>query len=234
MQKAILLHHAGGDKYAFNQFSKNLLPEIESIALELPGRGDRFGGYLLNEYKEVVQDYFQQIKNELNEDYFFVGVSMGTMAAFELCQYLEKENLRLPTHLFLASRLSPNSYKNEKSITGISSDEFWKVVQQYDGVPEQLIAHKELRDLYEPILRADFEVLEKYNKIEHQPKKLSIETQVLFGKNDTKNITSERAKDWSVFFEKEVIYKEFEGGHFFAYENEDVVAYIKSIVLNGK
>ena len=40
--KAILLHHAGGDKYVYRNMQQNLSPEMESIALELPGRGDRF------------------------------------------------------------------------------------------------------------------------------------------------------------------------------------------------
>ena len=212
MKKAILLHHAGGDKYAFDKLRKNLLPEIESIAIELPGRGDRFGENLLYDYKDVVQDYFQQIKNELYNDYFFIGVSMGTMAAFELCHLLKKENLPLPTHLFLAARLSPNSYKNEATIIGISSDEFWKVVQKYNGVPAQLLAHKELRELYEPILRADFEVLEKYNIIHHDLPKLDVETHVVFGNEDTNNITLEIAKDWSAYFSKDVVYKEFRHG----------------------
>ena len=234
MTKAILLHHAGGDKYAFDKLRKNLLPEIESIAFDLPGRGDRFGENLLHNYKEVVKDYFQQLKNEISTDYFFVGVSMGTMAAFELCHLLLKENLPLPTHLFLAARLSPNSYKNEKTIIGISSDEFWNVVQKYNGVPEQLLAHKELREFYEPILRADFEVLEKYNAIQHEHQKLDIKTHIIFGNEDANNITLETAKDWSACFSKDIVYKEFNGGHFFVYENEDVVAYIKSVVLNEK
>ena len=234
MKKAILLHHAGGDKFAFDRLRKILLPEIESITVELPGRGERFGQPLLYDYKDVVADYFQQIKEHITTDYFLVGVSMGTMAAFELCHFLLKENLPLPTHLFLAARLSPNSYKNEESIVGISSEEYWKIVKKYNGIPEQLLAHKELVEFYEPILRADFEVLEKYNKIEHQLEKINLETLVIFGKEDTNNITLETAQSWSEHITQPVIFKEFEGGHFFVYENEDVAAYIKSIVLDGK
>ena len=107
-------------------------------------------------------------------------------------------------------------------------------MQKYNGVPEQLLAHKELREFYEPILRADFEVLEKYNAIQHEHQKLDIKTHVIFGNEDANNITLETAKDWSACFSKDIVYKEFIGGHFFVYENEDVVAYIKSVVLNEK
>lgn len=231
MKKAILLHHAGGDKYAYTNFRNNLLPEIDSIALELPGRGDRFSENLLHDYKEIVQDYFDQLNKDFLEDYFLVGVSMGTMAAFELCKLIHQKNLPLPTHLFLSARLSPCSYKNEPSIVGISSDSFWELVQQYNGVPIQLLQHKELRELYEPILRADFNVLAKYNTIKHDILKLPVNTHIIIGKDDVENITLERAKSWSDYFTNEVTFIEFDGGHFVVYENKDVAEYIKSIVV---
>jgi hypothetical protein len=138
-----------------------LLPEIESVAFELPGRSDRFGEPLLNDMHAITEDIFGQIKNELNDDYFFVGISMGSLIAYLLCHKIKANNLPLPKYLFLASRLSPDSYFDEPTIMNTSSEEFWNVVIKYDGVPQALVEHKELRELYEPILRADFEALEK-------------------------------------------------------------------------
>jgi surfactin synthase thioesterase subunit len=229
--KAILLHHAGGDKYSFRNLQDGLLPEIQSIAVEVPGRGDRFGEPLLNDIHEMTEDIFLQIKNELNEDYFFVGVSMGTLIAYLLCYKIKENNLPLPKHLFLASRLSPDSYFNEPTIIHTGSEEFWKVVVQYNGVPDALMKHQELRDLYEPILRSDFEALEKYN-FSHTPKeKLNIPATILMGKEDVRNITMNTAKDWTHHFIKETDFKEFDGGHFFVYENKDLANYIKSTLL---
>ena len=226
--KAILLHHAGGDKYAFKNVQQWLLPEFESIAIELPGRSDRFSEALLVDMHSITEDIFNQIKNELNDDYFFVGISMGTLVAYLLTHKIKEKNLPLPKHLFLASRLSPDSYYNEPSVRNTSSDEFWKIVIQYDGVPQGLIEHKELREFYEPILRADFEALEKYN-ISHQPKeKLNVPVSILIGKNDIRNITMQTAQDWNRHFYNEILFKEFDGGHFFVYENIAVAQYIKS------
>ncbi len=234
MKKAILLHHAGGDKYAYKALQNQLSADIKTIAIELPGRGDRFTEPLLHDYKQVVHDYFHQIKDEISDDYFMVGVSMGTMAAYELCRYLHQNQLALPQTLFLSARLSPNSYKNEPLIDNISSHQFWEIVKQYNGVPESLIAHQELRALYEPILRADFEILAKYNQIPHDIIPLPINAHVLIGKEDYKNITIESAKAWSAYFTEDVTFKEFNGGHFVVYENAEIAHYINSIKLHGR
>ena len=230
--KAILLHHAGGDKYAYRNFQQDLLPEINSIAIELTGRSDRFNEPLLNDIHAIVDDVFQQIKNEIQEEYFFVGVSMGTLIAYLLCHKLKENNLPLPKHLFLASRLSPDAYFNEPTILNTTSEAFWKVVIQYNGVPQSLIDHKELREFYEPILRADFEALDKYNHSHIEQEKLNIHTSILIGKEDTKNINLETAQGWQDHFSTKVEFVEFDGGHFFLYENKKVVEYIKEISVS--
>jgi surfactin synthase thioesterase subunit len=130
----------------------------------------------------------------------------------------------------LASRLSPEAYLHEPTILGILSEDFWEIVTRYEGIPTALFEHQELREFYEPILRADFEALSKYNN-SHQPKvQLPISAHVLVGKNDSRNITLHTAQTWSHHFTKEVLYKKFDGGHFFVYDNENVAKYIKEMI----
>ncbi len=232
--KAILLHHAGGDKYAYRNMQQNLLPELESIAFELPGRSDRISESFVTSLEEAVNDIYAQLIKKLPDEYFIIGNSMGSIIAFLLTHKLQKENMNLPKHLFLASRLSPDAYKNEPNIIGISSDDFWKVVQQYDGVPEQLLAHKELKEFYEPILRSDFELLQHFNESFENIAPIDIPTSILFGDKDVRNLSLEKLEGWRKFFSVDFEIQSFEGGHFFMYENEEVVKYIKSKVHLGK
>lgn len=228
--KAILIHHAGGDKYAYRNMQQNLLPEIESIAFELPGRSDRISESFVNNLDEAVNDIYVQLTKQFPDEYFIVGNSMGSIIAFLLTYKLQQENKRLPKHLFLASRLSPDAYKNEPNIIGISSDDFWKVVQQYDGVPEQLLAHKELKEFYEPILRSDFELLQRFNETFESIAPINIPTSILFGDKDIRNVSSEKMQGWRKFFTSDFEIQSFNGGHFFVCENEEVIKYIKSKV----
>lgn len=226
--KAILLHHAGGDKYAFRNVRDRLLPEITSIACELPGRSDRISEPFIKNMSEAANDIYEQLQNELSGQYCIIGNSMGAVIGFLLAHRLQQENKPLPEHLFLASRLSPDAYRNEPDFTSVSSDDFWKIVQRYDGVPEQLLAHKELKEFYEPILRADFEMLYHFNQTFSDVKPINIPATILCGNNDTRNITPEKAEGWRKYFSADFEIKSFEGGHFFLYENDEAVKYIKS------
>lgn len=232
--KAILLHHAGGDKYAYRNMQQLLLPEIESIALELPGRSDRMAEPFVKTLEAAVDDIYGQLIKQLPDEYFIVGNSMGTAIAFLLTHKLRQQHKTLPRYLFLASRLSPDAYKNEPNIIGISSDAFWKVVQQYDGVPEQLLQHKELKEFYEPILRSDFELFHQFNKTFVSIEPLEIPVSILFGDKDVRNVSAEKMEGWRKFFSADFEVHSFEGGHFFLYENGDAANYIKSKMLVGK
>ena len=226
--KAILLHHAGGDKYAFRNMQQWLLPEIESIAFELPGRSDRISEPFIKNIDEAVDDIYEQLIKELPDKYCIIGNSMGVIIAFLLTNKLKEENKSLPVHLFLASRLSLDAYKNDLSLENVSSDDFRKVVQKYDGVPAQLLEHKELKEFYEPILRADFKALQQFNATFESVESIDIPATILVGNKDARNTTVEKAQGWKKFFTADFEIKSFDGGHFFLYENEEAAKYIKS------
>lgn len=232
--KAILLHHAGGDKYAFRNVQNRLLPEITSITFELPGRSDRISEPFIKSITDAVNDVYEQLQNELYGEYCIIGNSMGAVIGFLLAHKLQQEYKTTPKYLFLASRLSPDAYRNEPDFTDVSSDDFWKIVQRYDGVPEQLLAHKELKEFYEPILRADFEMLYHFNQTFSDVKPINIPAFILCGNNDARNITPEKAEGWRKYFSADFEIKSFEGGHFFLYENDEAVKYIKSKMQIGQ
>lgn len=228
--KAIVLHHAGGDKYSFRNLQQNLLPEIEIIALELRGRGDRFSETFSATLEDAALDIYNQLEVQLPESYCIIGNSMGAIIGFLVTHLLAQHHKRLPNHIFLASRLSPDAYKNEPNIKGISSDDFWKVVQQYDGVPAQLLEHKELKEFYEPVLRSDFELLQDFNNRFSIIAPINVPTSILFGEQDTRNVTEEKMQGWRKFFTNEITIQSFHGGHFFMYENSNVANYIKDVL----
>ena len=90
--KAILLHHAGGDKYAFRNVQQRLLPEIQNIAFELPGRSDRFSEGFIKNIEDAVNDIYEQLIKDLPEKYCIIGNSMGAVIGFLLTHKLKQEN----------------------------------------------------------------------------------------------------------------------------------------------
>ena len=60
-----------------------------------------------------------------------------------------------------------------------------------------------------------------FNTLNHNPR-------VLFGNKDVHNVDAEKMQGWRKFFSDEINILAFEGKHFFLYENNAVVNYIKS------
>lgn len=212
--RVIFLHHAGGDKYSWRRYSEALSPQIDQVYVELPGRGDRFSEPLLSSTDEMVDDIYQQIKDLLDQPYILVGKSMGALHTYLLLYKISSFGKSLPIHVFLGSRKCPASYHHHVKIGTLNSNDFWEGVKGYGGCPPALLQHKELMELYEPILRADFQSLESYS---HQEKNsLPVNVTIMVGKED--QIKLEDTLSWKNHFEGEVDFIELLGGHFFMHE----------------
>ncbi len=212
--RVIFLHHAGGEKYAWRRYKESLPSDILPILTELPGRGDRYGEPLLRDTDEIIEDLYGQILPHLVHPYIIVGKSMGALHAFLLLQRLISEDKPLPVHVFIGSRKSPGSYQNHVRISELPKKDFWEGVKGYGGLPKLLLEHKELMELYEPILRADFYALEHFNcdsKIQ-----IPVPATIMVGSQD--RIKLDELKSWQSFFTEEVKFLELPGGHFFMYE----------------
>lgn len=223
--KAILLHHAGGDKYAWRAYDSYLAPVFTPIALEIPGRGDRFGEPLLTDMQEMSDDIFGQVIAHISEPYAIAGKSMGALLAYLVMCRLQDEGLPLPEQVFLGSRKCPASYQQQEPIYNRDTAGFWEGVKTYGGISEALLQHAELRELFEPILRADFQALETYRHADDRI--FNIPATIMYGKQD--RITAEALQSWQQYFSLPINLYAFESGHFFMYdEAEKIAALMKS------
>jgi surfactin synthase thioesterase subunit len=226
MKKIFLLHHAGGDKYAYRTLQQELSSHYDTIALEIPGRGDRYAEPLLQDMHSVVDDLYVQIIQEIGgADFALLGVSMGALKAFLLTHRFYQDKRPIPQHLFLASRKSILGYRSHADIASLQTSDFWNGVAKYGGISKQLLAQPELLALYEPILRADFQVLENFYDHDFTP--LPVPASILIGRDDS--ITLEDIVPWQSYFTPTIETHIFEGGHFFVYEQvQSIVEYVSS------
>lgn len=217
--RAIMLHHAGGDRYAYRLFPSLLVPEIEVITPELPGRGDRFSEKLLDNISAIVEDLFQQILPFTDQNYVLVGKSMGALTGYLLLLKMMKQGVKLPEHVVFGSRKSPDGYAGHVKIAHLNSFDFWEGVKGYGGCPPALLQHQELMEMYEPILRADFKALEEYVFDQNTAIPIPVNADVWTGEND--RITEEETYGWKHFFSGNVQFKTLPGGHFFMYDTPE-------------
>ncbi|HCY85016.1 MAG TPA: hypothetical protein DHV36_07770, partial [Desulfobacteraceae bacterium] len=151
---------AGASFYSYNPVINAIrqVPEnnLDIRPLELPGRGKRIGSPLLSDLGDMADDLFSGIRNELHSPCVFWGHSLGSILAYEVILRLLDTGCNLPVHLLVSGRRGPAVPSREKNIGELPREEFYQKLKAYGGTPEQILREKELMDLFEPVLRADF------------------------------------------------------------------------------
>lgn len=224
MPKKILftLPFAGGNKFSFREYDAYLKDDFEIYALELPGRGERFSEDLLIDIYDAVEDLFKQIEDKLNGDYVIYGHSLGGLLAYLLTLYIEEKNLNKPLKLVISGRANP-AMKPKTIKHTLSHDAFIHNLKDLGGMPSNFFEHPELFDLFEPILRADYQVAECFHFSEKR--KVDTKVSVLYGKDESFSLVE--ALDWKTFTHHTPLdFQQFEGDHFFIFNHIKAVCEI--------
>jgi medium-chain acyl-[acyl-carrier-protein] hydrolase len=98
----------------------------------------------------------------LNKPYAIFGYSMGALVAFELSQLLSSEYNLTPLDLFVAARHAPQIPNPKLPIYNLPEAEFIQELRSFDATPDAVLENRELMELFLPIIRADFAVLDTY------------------------------------------------------------------------
>jgi surfactin synthase thioesterase subunit len=216
MNKIILycFPYAGGSSVIYSKWKQYLNTEIELRPIELAGRGKRFSAPLYEDIQDAVEDVFNTIKDEIQENqYILFGHSMGGLIAYELAQHIRKSNIPNPSHVFVSGRSAPHvAPPNKNKYSQMDSDKFIKEVLNLGGTPPEFFEHPELLELFLPILKNDFRIVETY-KCNNQVQPLEVNISVLLGKED--DLTKNQSDSWKEYTNQKCDIIHFEGGHFF-------------------
>ena len=132
------------------------------------------------------------------------------MIAYETAQAVRKHLGKEPECLIVSSAISPDNTRLE-STKELSEEEFCKVYQ----IPVSMFGgNEELKQFFMPIMRADFELCEKYRCVNTEP--LTSPILVICGDAD-KNIEKiSEVEDWRAFTtSEEYEFCQIKGDHFF-------------------
>jgi external thioesterase TEII len=212
-----LLHFAGGNCFSF-QFLRPYLAEFEFIPIELPGRGKRIREGLLTDLDSAADDVLAQITGLLRSDRFLIyGHSMGSVIALKVAGLLEKRN-KAPLQVIVTGNPGPGVKENKRRHL-MGREEFKNELRAIGGVPEQILANTEMLDFFEPILRADFKIVEGEDVRSLPPIKAPI--YAIMGSREEK---ADEIGNWRLFTSSRFESKIMEGDHFFIYDHAVPVA----------
>ncbi len=219
--------HAGGSSYSYLEFQRNMPDFINLFPLDLPGRGRKFSEPLLKDIYEMAAYLFDLIRKDFKEPYAFFGHSMGAWIGYLLVKRIIDESLPLPVHLFFSGREGPSVDYKRYNRHLLPREEFIEVLKKFGGAPSEVIDNKDLMDLFEPVIRADFEAIEKFTYKKSTP--FNIPITVMIGLEE--DTTYDEAMKWQDETMTGVELIQFPGNHFFIFEHLPEVGRIISKAL---
>jgi external thioesterase TEII len=212
-----LLHFAGGNRYSF-QFLLPYLKSFDVIPLELPGRGRRMGEPLLRKFDVAAQDMYDQIIPKITSpDFMIYGHSMGAYLGLRVSVMLEAAG-KTPAYLFVSGNAGPGMKEGDRSFL-LNRQDFADELKRLGGIPEEFLADDELFELFEPILRADFEIADR--SALHNEKPTSAPLFAMMGnlEEDVNDIAN-----WGNYTKSTFASEVMEGGHFFIHKHPARIA----------
>lgn len=207
--------YAGGGASVFRGWSLHA-PELETCAVQLPGREGRLGEVAFTHMNQLVPVLADALLPMLDRPYALFGHSIGAIQAFELACEFRRRGVRMPAACFVSGRPAPQTICTLPPVHHLSEREFLLRVRSLNGTPDEIIANAELMALLLPVLRADFELAWSYAYRERPPLTVPI---VAFGGDADTDVAITDLHDWrsqtTVGFDARIL----PGGHFFLHEH---------------
>jgi medium-chain acyl-[acyl-carrier-protein] hydrolase len=130
-----------------------------------------------------------------------------------MTRYLGRQAVTHPLHLFVSGRRPPHLPDSQLPLHGLPDDAFIQGVQQrYGGIPALILQDPELLNLFLPILKADFELLESYRYVDDRPLDCSISA---FGGYEDNQATQSELINWHRHTRRAFNLTMLPGNHFF-------------------
>ncbi|MFI5613359.1 thioesterase II family protein [Amycolatopsis sp. NPDC051903] len=158
--RLVCLPHAGGAASFFHPFSKELRADADVLAVQYPGRQDRFGEPPFTWIPDLADAVTQALLPWLDVPVVLFGHSMGATLAFEIGLRLEARGSG-PQAVVVSARRAP-SVRREEAVHRRDDDGLLAEVTKLRGIDPRVLADEELRALVVPALRADYTAVETY------------------------------------------------------------------------
>lgn len=161
--RLICFHYAGGGASIFHQWGSQLPEYIEVVAVQLPGREDRFKDQPIADINTVTTMLQDELSCLLDKPYAVFGHSMGAILSYEWLRTVKKSNLPSPILYLPAGRQAPHIPNKSPPLYSLSDQEFIDgLLKKYPNTMRPALDNAEICQLSMPKLRADFTLAEGY------------------------------------------------------------------------
>jgi medium-chain acyl-[acyl-carrier-protein] hydrolase len=180
--------------------------------VELPNREKRLSEPPSTSMVELVREICADIASYLDLPFSFFGHSMGALICFELARTMSLRGLPQPQWVFVSASVPPHRIQPESLHTLPLPAFIESVSQRYSGLPVNVLASKELLEVFMPILRADFELIERYRYAHGPP---LVDRIAAFGGRQDASVPRSELERWCDLTRQSFRVTLFDGDHFF-------------------
>lgn len=211
--RLVCFAHAGGSASFFNSWTEHLPSYIDLLAVQYPGRENRFNEPAATSMSSLARESSQALLKFCDAPIALFGHSLGAVLAYETALRLEQAAVTL-RHLFVSAQPAPHMKRAGKLHLG-SEEALLEDIYRQGHPGNVLLDGTALRDVFLPIIRSDYEAIETYTRT--QPRALNCPVDVLLGDTDTE-VTETEGLGWQSTSLYPLTLQRFPGGHFYLIE----------------
>lgn len=219
--RLVCFPHAGGSASFYFAFSKALAGHAEVLAVQYPGRQDRWAEHRVEDLRELARGAFEALKPYTDRPLALFGHSMGSTAAFETARLLEQEAGITPVVLFASARRAPSVPQRGRYLHTAGDDVLLADLRAMSGTDSRLLAEDDLLREVLAVLRSDYKAGETYRYLSGPD--LSCPITAYVGDDDPKALVEE-VRLWSRHTSGGFSLTVFPGGHFYLKDQAETVA----------
>ncbi|MFH9068578.1 thioesterase II family protein [Streptomyces alboflavus] len=228
--RLICFPHAGAGAAAYADWVRWLPPEIELVAVQLPGRQNRIAEQSFTEVGPLVNALTHALRPVMDGSFSFFGHSCGAALAYELTTALRARGRRGPEQLFLSGRAAPD-VTGIRQLHELSDEEFSNAVLELGGIDPEIAADEFVMSVLLEVLRADFGLWERHQMKSEEPLDCLI---TALGSDADPQAPLHSVRRWREHTNAQYSERIYAGGHFYFLEKAaEVVSFIGSKMLES-
>lgn len=169
--RMLCFHHAGGGAYGYRNWVERLRTDVELVAVQLPGRENRYGEPFLTDADTVLDQLIPVLQDVVTGPYVMFGHSLGALLAHRLaCRAKHTGQLRAPAHLFLSAARPPRVARSDgPEYTPPTQAVAVEHLRRLGGTPAAVLDDPHLMRTLLPTLLADYQILAQLRRDPEAP-----------------------------------------------------------------
>ncbi|MER6128497.1 alpha/beta fold hydrolase [Streptomyces sp. NPDC001795] len=213
--RLLCFHHAGAGAMAFAGWRQRVGPDVDVLAVRLPGRETRLREPRITDAGQLVEELQQDLGPLLEEPYALYGHSMGALVAYRFALHRVAAGLR-PPRLLLVGACSapqlPSDLLDRADLDGLTDEQLMEAMADEESMPEVLLRRPDwLRNTLET-LRADLLLARGLRVASVHPLPCPVRA---FAGRDDRMVTVEEVRAWEHLTGAGFRLRTVPGAHFF-------------------